>query len=153
MSVSVHSKTSGTRAKKSEITYNISHADFFCFILLKRRKPGKKGSTPTCSYYIDISALLKKDEKKKKPRKIQRNFIYQAFSWLDSIAVSANRKVLSSKLEHGFVEFLGSEQSSTPWPHFGLKYPIETSFQRRISSRIRQTFQVWYQGENGALKA
>ena len=34
-------------------------------------------------------------------------------------------------------EFLGSEQSSTPWPHFGLKYAIETSFQSWISSRIR----------------
>ena len=51
-----------------------------------------------------------------------------------------------SKLKQGFIEFLqGSEQSSTPWPHFGLKYPIATSFQSWISSRIReQTNQVWY---------
>ena len=28
------------------------------------------------------------------------------------------------------------EQNSTPWPHFGLKYPIETSLQSCISARI-----------------
>ena len=37
--------------------------------------------------------------------------------------MSANRQVLPSKIEHGFIEFLGREQSSTPWPHFELKYP------------------------------
>ena len=36
------------------------------------------------------------------------------------------RPWVRSELEHG--EFLGREQSSTPWPHFGLKYLIETSF-------------------------
>ena len=36
------------------------------------------------------------------------------------------------------IEFLqGSEQSSTPWPYFRLKYPIETSFQSWTSARIR----------------
>ena len=48
---------------------------------------------------------------------------FQAFTSLNSIAVSANRQVLPSKIEHGFIEFLGREQSSTPWPHFELKYP------------------------------
>ena len=42
---------------------------------------------------------------------------------------------MPSKLEHAFIEFLGREQSSTPWPLFELKYPIETSFQSWISSR------------------
>ena len=39
----------------------------------------------------------------------------------------------------GFVEFLGSEQSSTPWPHFELKYSIETLFQSWISSQNQIT--------------
>ena len=46
------------------------------------------------------------------------------------------QQVLPSKLEHGSVEFLGTEQSLTPWPHFGLKYPIETPFQSWTSSEV-----------------
>ena len=63
--------------------------------------------------------------------------IFQAFTLLNSPAVLVNRQLLPWKLEHGFVEFLGSDQSSTAWPHFGLKYLIETSFQSWTSSRIR----------------
>ena len=75
--------------------------------------------------------------------------IFQAITLLNSLVVLVNRLVFPLKLEHGFVEFLGSEQSSTLWPDFRLKYLIETSFQSWTSSRIRQqTDQVWFKGEN-----
>ena len=47
--------------------------------------------------------------------------IFQAFTLLNSLAVPVNWSVLPSKLEHGFVEFLGSEQSSTPWSWLKLE--------------------------------
>ena len=67
------------------------------------------------------------------------NFSYfpslQVVEFNSSVSKEVVLTVLPSKLEHGLVEFLGSKQSSTPWSHFGLKYPIETLFQSWISSR------------------
>ena len=36
--------------------------------------------------------------------------IFQAFPLLNSVVVSANKKDFPSKLEHGFIEYLGREQ-------------------------------------------
>ena len=101
---------------------------------------------PFVSAHVRVFPTFKPISKSTHPSKFYYNYSFetwvyfqlQSFSKLfNSPAVPVNRQVLPSKLEHGFVEFLGSKQSSTPWPHFGLKYPTETSFQSWTSSRIR----------------
>ena len=95
---------------------------------------------PFVSAHVRAFPTLKPISKSTHPSRFQYNYslpaskmglfstsvIFQAFH---QQYVPVNWQVFPSKLERGFVEFLGSEQSSTPWPHFGLIHPIETSFQ------------------------
>ena len=61
-------------------------------------------STPPSRFYYTTAFLLRN------LGLFPTSVIFQAFPLLNSVAVSANKKVFPSKLEHGFIEFLGREQ-------------------------------------------